>query len=754
MTRFTRLLVAIAAIVASTASHAYAQDDTSSAPTSAPTSVASGSSEQADPELDALLGESVVSTASRASQRSSDAPATTYTISAREIELFGIRSVDEALGYLGVGFTIGRIRDYDTGLDVGVSGLVLRDGGRHILVMVDGHIMNSQDNGTVLPNEGLGVPLEAIDYIEVMLGAGSVAYGSNAMVAVINVVTRRATSGQHLYGVAELGLSPPTGYDGELGGGLPGERVGLRYRFGVGASLNFELWGSPGDVTVRAEWLEEITNSYGITPTVQDDFSLRPGETAWGGTATHTMQAPSITARARLGDFTLRFLANQYTRGIPLIGAFVDPWSRELREAVRGELRHDASLSAEVTLMTRFYADYTRFSERTSYRLDYWCVEGQIDGCNFDLGSAGRSAGLEQQLTIDWTLDSRFTSTIGYDVRGRDTTARPADYFDVITGAPPATMAQAYVHQVTVLGAVFAQQIIRPLDWLTFNLGGRLDADSLFGFRVSPRAAVVLTPAERSTIRASYAEAFRTPTSYELRAFDPTYQIGALSMRPETVRTVELEWQQGIEWLTFSLRGFASFYEDLVGQRSATPEEFEAAVARGEVAPTGLAENFVRNDNLSALRTFGGTASFTMRPVTGLLIAGSLQIADTRQDDVRIPILPLWSGNARISYELAPEGLAFALATVFGGERLVYTPFEATRQIILGESLDLRLTVSGPIDFVPGLRFRASVSYSVNPRQPYLINGPIEAYPDAAPLYHPVVSPFFGYVGLSYDLGL
>ncbi|MBX7191085.1 MAG: TonB-dependent receptor [Sandaracinaceae bacterium] len=707
-----------------------------------------------DAELESLLQESVVSTAARSAQRSSDAPATSYTISARELEMFGIRTVDEALSYLGVGFYITRPRDYETGIDVGVSGLLQRDGGRHILVMVDGHIMNSQDTGTVSPHEGLGVPLEAIDYVEVMLGAGSVAYGSNAMVAVINVVTRHASRGTQIHGVAELGLASPSGYDGQPGGGLPQERVGLRYRLGVGLSTAFRLFGSPADLTVRGEWVEDINNSYGITPTAQDDFSLRPGETAWGGTATHTMTAPAAIARLRVGDFQLRVLANQYTRGIPLSGAFVDPWSRELRESLRGELRHDASLSPEVSLGTRFYADYTRFSERTSYRLDYWCVPGQVDGCNFELGSAGRSAGLEQVLRVDWTLDGRFASTLGYDVRGRDMTARPADYYDVITGEPSLVQATPYVHRVTVLGAVFAQQIVRPIDWLTLNLGARLDVDSSFGARVSPRAAAVLTPLDHTSIRASYAEAFRTPTSYELGQYDPTYQISALSLRPEVVRTVELEWQQGIDWVTFSLRGFASFYEDFIASREATEAEHAAAVARGEVSPTSMAEFFVRNDNLASLRTFGGTASVSMRPTPGLTLAGSFMLADTRAGDDRIPIMPLWSGNARIAYELSPNGASFALAAIFAGSRIAYSSFSLVRQVELGEQLDLRLTFTSPLDFVPGLHVRASVSYSLNGRLPYLINGPIDAYPDAPPLYTPVTSPLFGFVGLRYDLPL
>ena len=93
--------------------------------------------------------------------------------------------MDEALALLGVGLHVQKARDYATGLDVGAQGIMLRDYGRHLLVLLDGHVMNSQASGEVTLHEGLGVPLEAIDHIEVMLGAGSVMYGANAMTATL-----------------------------------------------------------------------------------------------------------------------------------------------------------------------------------------------------------------------------------------------------------------------------------------------------------------------------------------------------------------------------------------------------------------------------------------------------------------------------------------------------------------------------------------------------------------------------------------
>ncbi len=85
---------------------------------------------------------------------------------------------------------------------------MFRDAGRHILVMLDGQILNSQGTGRVFVDEALGVPLELIDHVEAMLGPGSVMYGSNAMLAVINIVTKRARDFSGLHASAEAQGAP------------------------------------------------------------------------------------------------------------------------------------------------------------------------------------------------------------------------------------------------------------------------------------------------------------------------------------------------------------------------------------------------------------------------------------------------------------------------------------------------------------------------------------------------------------------
>jgi len=705
--------------------------------------------------LSSLLEESVVTSASRGAERASAAPAAIFTITAAELRIYAIRTIDEALAFLGIGVQTSRIRDFAGGGDIGAQGLMLRDSGRHVLVLLDGHVMNAQDTGGVTVHEGLGVPLEAIDHLEVVLGAGSVMYGSNAMLAVVHIFTRRASDDPGLHVTAELGFMPPTAENGQpTTPSAAGDRAGFRYRLGLGFAHAFRLLGSDAEITVRAEWLQELSNSYRVPLLDSGALERRPGETTWGGAAHHALEAPSIVAALRVGQFKLQVQANEYTREMPLVGTFNDPAALEQRRNLRFDLRHSALIGPHVSLTTRIYGGLNDWSESSVWISPYWCAPGQIDGCTFTARSRGRSVGLEQQLAVDWDLDGALVTTVGYDVRGRDATARPSDDADLLTGAPPSATRLPYSHTVSALGAVFVQQVWQPLDWLVINGGARLDVDSLFGARVSPRLAVVLAPRDGTSIRLSYAEAFRAPSAYELSESDFTYRVRAPGLRPEVARTAEIEWQQRAGWASFSLRSFVSFYDSFIDTRLATASEYASARASGELASTAEPEFAVRWDNLGALRSVGGSLTFTLRPAKGLVFGGSVTLADTRRDGLTIPLTPLWIGNARIAYTFVPDGATIALVGAFSGRRTAFADFETLTTHKASEQLDLRASFTSPLPAVRGLHLRVAFSYSVNPLLPYLLDAPSPSAPDATTVLTPTPSSFLGFVGLQYDLPL
>ena len=54
-------------------------------------------------DLQALLSENVITTASTSAQRASIAPATSVTLTAEDLSRFGIRTLDEAINFLSQG---------------------------------------------------------------------------------------------------------------------------------------------------------------------------------------------------------------------------------------------------------------------------------------------------------------------------------------------------------------------------------------------------------------------------------------------------------------------------------------------------------------------------------------------------------------------------------------------------------------------------------------------------------------------------
>jgi outer membrane receptor for ferrienterochelin and colicins len=688
--------------------------------------------------LEALLGESVVTTASRSAERTSTAPSTVYAITADELRTFGIRTVDEALIFLGLGVYAVSARDFVQGIDVGAQGVLLRDRGRHMLGMIDGHVMNSQVTGGVSINEAFGVPLEAINHIEVMLGAGSVMYGSNAMLLVVNVVTRRARDQQGVSAIGELGLAAPHEGENLVGG----DRVGRRYRAGVRGAATF---GEHAELMISAEWLEDRSNSYEIGPVAPEivyPVIVRPGETEWGGQAHHRMEAPSGVLSARYRDFRLLMQANHYERGMPLVAQFNDRRSGEKQDAIRLDLRHSADLSTHATLASRIYADYHRFSENTSWN-GRACFPGQESGCRFEMSANARWLGLEEQFVLDWFLDGVAMTTVGFDLRGRRTESAPATYRDLFTGETSTVVPTPHTERTGFLGAVFAQQVWKPSSWSTLNLGARADADGDFGGHISPRAAVTLEPADGTAIRATYSEAFRGPSRYELDELDPVYRLAPGSLKPEIVRALELEWQQRLSFATLSVRGFRSIYRDFIDTRPATAEEFAAAAP--DLSPTADSSIAVVNDNLATIRSVGVSPWLVLRLARGLQAAGSFNYSYTRRDGEPLAVMPSAFGNSRISWQPVPDGLTIAAAAVFAGKRKVTSEAIPTEGAV-GPQFDLRTTLSGPTG-IPGLSFRASLTYV---RKSYL---PYSVTPTDPLVLFPVTSRLYGFVGLQYDLG-
>jgi outer membrane receptor for ferrienterochelin and colicins len=133
-----------------------------------------------------------VASASRRTQDVSDAPASVTIISSEQIRRYGYRTLAEVLNSV-MGFNLTYDRNY---YYLGVRGVGLPgDYNARVLLMVDGHRYNEPSNDSFFTGPGLGLDMGDVKKIEIVRGPASALYGQNAMLAIINVVTKGYADG-------------------------------------------------------------------------------------------------------------------------------------------------------------------------------------------------------------------------------------------------------------------------------------------------------------------------------------------------------------------------------------------------------------------------------------------------------------------------------------------------------------------------------------------------------------------------------
>lgn len=704
-------------------------------------------------DLEAILDDPIVSTASRAAEGESAAPATTTTLTAEDLRRYGIHSLDEAINYLAMGMVT---QNPLHSVDVGARGVLFTsDFGNHVLLLVDGHAVNEQWDGTAYFERGAAIPLELVDHIEITLGPGSVLYGSNAMLGVVHVITKRAKDFEGLHVVAESEL-------------LTSGRVA------VGFGHELKILGRPAEITAMLEYYTQDGPAFTFGPQAygNDAVTGQPkhftpdgvGAGVWGGVARNSYytRLPSAYARFAFGDLELSVRAASYKRGTPYSNLFnqfggdfdaPDTFERDRWASI--DLKHRLPLSAIAVLRSRLYADIYDYEQQVTASAAEDCQDGQLSGCRRTTVGQSRWVGLEEQLSVDWTSDRNLVTLLGVDARLRHVTGT-LNIVDAKTGADPGVL-DPYTRTEYALG-VYGQQWWRPTKAWGLNAGLRFDADQRFGTKLSPRVTSVVDVWRGGTLKGIYSEAFRSPTAYETSFADPREQLAAPDLKPETVRAVEVSIEQRFGFQRILFGAFRSWWSDMVLLEALSDAEIAAATAAGQLAPSTTSA--VRYRNVSSVDDYGFNAG-----VEGSWLAQSLRYglnvtgAYARRslpDSTSVPltVAPQVFGNARVSYDLPGDLPVVALAAQLAGKRpadraidggFTPTPYAPTQ-------LELRATVSGAVPFVPHLSFRLSADWAAASHSPY-VAGPVQAArPGAQSAELAPVDTFRTTVGLSYDL--
>lgn len=461
---------------------------------------------------DALFGDmpQVVGAALH-SQTLAEAPASVTVITAAEIRQFGYRTLGDVLSSAR-GFTV--TNDHIS-LSSGVRGFAVPgDFNTCFLVMINGHAMTDivGDSNSFF-GQDFGLDLDLVERIEIIRGPSSALYGSNGILATINIITKSPVD------------APKMMVSTESGGGGP-QKVLVMSSLDLGRGANLLIEGSsfltqgqnlfvPGFDGLAAN--SGIANRVDGTSGYHTFVNLAWGAWNFTGYFNNNLERAPI-----LGDGT------QFNDQ----GQFI----REARNFVGAAYTHDYAGGGELRWET--YYDHFHYEDRYDYIEDFGILDNRDDALGDWISS---------QLTYSHPVPRIGLLTVG--LSGKLELRNLVENEDY----SPDQAVNLDISHPDHAAALFAQQEWNLTKRWTAYLGARIDASHNYGSYVSPRLALVYQPDTRTAYKLVYGRPFRTPSVYEQYYADGISQLANLQLRPETAEAFELSVERKIGKSAYAL---------------------------------------------------------------------------------------------------------------------------------------------------------------------------------------------------------
>ena len=511
--------------------------------------------------------DTIMVTATRTERKKVDVPASTSVITAEEIRQSPAQSADELLSdVVGVDVRHGiGVLSTSTSNKVTMRGLAGTTEGRTLL-LIDGVPANDIYGGAIEWNE---IPLDDIERIEIVRGASSALYGSNAMGGVINIITR----------------SPEKGFQAR--GSLGVQSMNTR-EFAAGID------GSKGSVAARLSG--RILRSDGYLPLAPADRKPTSID--------HGMERENVSARV---DWA------------PVDGTTFSLGGRHFHEQKTGTLDYPGYNPFEQEQSTVNLDWEQTLPNAANLSASLWAKtsEGSYDSADYLTGytstaytntseetSAGGTIKYTMPLITDTVGDHVLTA--GIDFRDGEITRRN-DYQSGrnirVEGS------QQYA------GLFLQDELFLMEDRLVLNIGGRFDYwnsydglgydddaspsttryDDADHTAFNPKLGAVWHVTESTSLRASTGKAFRAPTLsdlYNTWVWGTRVYAGNPDLGPEEVTSWELGLDQAIgERTDMSVSLYYNDAQDFIAYLTPDPAgnpDYHEKENVGEVSTRGV----------------------------------------------------------------------------------------------------------------------------------------------------------------------
>ncbi len=589
--------------------------------------------------------EEIVVTATRTEKELEGVPASVSVVTKKELEKRNINSVDEALNALPGVFNRRGKGLMDTMSNVSLRGF---SGANRTLILMDGITLNSAYDGGV---QWGGLAPEDVERVEVVRGPFSSLYGGYAMGGVVNIITRMPEK-------REFTLKSGYGSSWDRGEAMDDLRkfylsYGDRFKDKASLFLSYGYKttnGYPSDLNVQSAMPPAGVTGFTHTTTNQGAARYLIGDRGDNSWWDDNMTLKAGYDFSKTSKLNLSFMRARYEYSYDAPHTYLrnaagnEVWSYgAVREAsfLSGyggkeqniyNIGFETEASAVKTKLSLGLVDQeksgyvtpgttaattrsggpgkTTHTPSKGYNADLQFTMPLFEKHIFTLGGSFRHglADTDEYNLPNWR-DDKSKTTLSYRSRGKDRTY-----------------------------AVFMQDEIMILDNLTAYIGfrqdwwetydgyvtdinpatglpktgypkeyGKRDASSL-----SPKAALVYKPLEKTTLRTSVGKAFRPPTVYDLyRTWTSSSGI-TYAANPDLQPEKTTSWDIGVEqklWkgARIGIAYFENYLEDLIYRKTltATLQEFiNAGKAEGKGLEIEAEQRFGKELRLFANFTY------------------------------------------------------------------------------------------------------------------------------------------------------
>ena len=534
-----------------------------------------------------------------------NAPVQTEVITQRMLRQYGGKSLEDILAGLTASFAF---NEGDMGSQMQLNGL----GNSYILILIDG----KRIHGDVGGENDLGlIDPHNIEKIEIVKGAQSALYGSDAMAGVVNIITKKHT---------EKGVFADNttryGSHNDLR-----QHNSLVFTFGdFSSQTNFQMQRNDGWQNTAEEYAEAMVLTDSKNKTVNKFKNWQIAERL----TYKPLKGLELYAE---GSYYKKNILRPRNGNHPSCDVYTYDLRYNNASASVGGKWNPGGKKDYITLDVdwnkhAYYYDYT------AKHYDYVLLQGEEYGDqNGEWFSVAMLPG-QSKLQSDQQRVMGLLKGIFY-LPYENTLNAGAEYRYDYLKAPDRTETGTASDQTA---ALYVQDEFNMLQWLNITAGLRLVDNRSFGLRLTPKISAMLSAGD-FRFRLGWSQGFKTPTVKELHyrylhvmGSSTFFNIGNTNLDPQTSNYYSANVEYRGRNFTASVTGYINKLDNMIALVNVSSGEIPAGITTAYLGDGSTNVQARMYKNMDDARTSGLDFTLSYKVMKGLTLNAAYSYLDTK----------------------------------------------------------------------------------------------------------------------------